>query len=55
MSEELTPAERCAILSKRIENLNKGSGDYELAGRVIAIKVARSALERAQKEMAQDV
>lgn len=49
---ELLPAQtRCEILTKRIQNLNRGSGDYDIAGRVLAIAAARRALDTAEKDL----
>lgn len=52
MTEELPAMERVSILRQRIANLNKGSGDYDLDGRIQAINAARSALDRAERELA---
>lgn len=48
---ELHPSEIVSILTKRIANLNRGSGDYGLAGRVQAIQAARRALDKAEREI----
>lgn len=52
MTDKLPASERVAILSNRIANLNKGSGDYALDNRVAAINSARRGLEVAQRDLA---
>lgn len=51
MTDKLPASERVEILSKRIANLNKGSGDYDLNNRVAAINSARRGLEAAEKDL----
>lgn len=52
MNEELSASERVSILRQRIANLNRGSGEYDLDGRILAINGARTALERAERDLA---
>lgn len=49
----LPAQERIDILSKRIDNLNKGSGDYDIGNRVRAIRTAKSSLDAAEVEACQ--
>jgi len=47
MTYELTPKERVGILSKRLLNLRKGSGDYSRSARYEEIAKTKDALQEA--------
>lgn len=47
MQFELTPKERVSILSKRLLNLRKGSGDYSRSARYEEIGKTKDALQEA--------
>lgn len=50
MADKLPAAERIRILTGRIANLNKGSGDYDMEGRLLALRKAKVALDDAKSE-----